>query len=203
MLILVINIFIRELERPEIEKTRLIDRGELIENVYYHENGKLVLKPEVYDLNGWGPDQMDSILPDLYVCFDRGGIFWGAFEGSSKNNGGAAVPHPSICSATQDADLIGISVLDNQFLGPEKNQLQLKFLHVSRPYRKSGVGKTLFVRAAETARSLGAEKLYISATPSENTVHFYQGLGCVVMDEVDPVLFQLEPEDIHFEYLIP
>jgi hypothetical protein len=44
--------------------------------------------------------------------------------------------------------------------------------------------------------------MYISATPSENTVNFYQYLGCVLTEEVDAELFELEPEDIHLEYRI-
>ncbi len=173
---------IRQLERDEIEKVGTIDRGEWIDGVYYHQNGGLVLKPETHDVKGWGPGQMDSILPDLQACFGRGGLFWGAFDGDQ---------------------LAGIAVLDSQFLGPEGDMLQLKFLHVSRPYRKTGLGKTLFMRAAETARTLGAARLYVSATPSQNTIHFYQRLGCVVLAQPDPYLFELEPEDIHFEYKIP
>ena len=56
--------------------------------------------------------------------------------------------------------------------------------------------------AARRARKLGAKKLYISATPSENTVNFYLHLGCVLAKEMDPELFELEPEDIHLEYAL-
>ena len=52
------------------------------------------------------------------------------------------------------------------------------------------------------ARRRGAEWMYISATPSENTIGFYLRLGCRVALEPDPELFELEPEDIHLEYLI-
>jgi hypothetical protein len=53
--------------------------------------------------------------------------------------------------------------------------------------------------AKATARERGAKRLYISATPSENTINFYLRRGCVVAAEVDPHLFELEPEDIHLE----
>jgi len=53
------------------------------------------------------------------------------------------------------------------------------------------------------ARELGARRLYISATPSENTVRFYLRRGCRVTDEVDAALFDLEPDDIHLELGIP
>ena len=81
--------------------------------------------------------------------------------------------------------------------------MQLKFLHVSHQSRKQGLGPKLFNMAVEKARALDARKLYISATPSENTVNYYMKLGCVLATEIDPELFTLEPEDIHLEYVIP
>ena len=78
----------------------------------------------------------------------------------------------------------------------------MKFLHVSNSFRKQGLGKKLFLLAAEKAYGLGAKKLYVSATPSENTVNFYLRLGCVLATEIDQELFELEPEDIHLEYVL-
>jgi N-acetylglutamate synthase-like GNAT family acetyltransferase len=54
-------------------------------------------------------------------------------------------------------------------------------------------------RAAARARELGAQRLYVSATESENTVDFYLRRGCRLAEEVDPALFALEPNDIHLE----
>jgi hypothetical protein len=51
--------------------------------------------------------------------------------------------------------------------------------------------------------SAAARALHHSATPSENTIHFYLGLGCAVTQEPDAELFELEPEDIHMEYTLP
>jgi hypothetical protein len=59
------------------------------------------------------------------------------------------------------------------------------------------LGKRLFDLARAVARERGARQLYISATPSENTVNFYLRLGCQVAEEPDPELLALEPEDIH------
>jgi len=94
---------------------------------------------------------------------------------------------------------VGVVVLENKPIGKQKDQLQLKFLHVSRPYRNSGLGTQLFERAKAAARERGARRLYISATPSENTVNFYLRLGCAIAAEPDPELFELEPEDILLE----
>ena len=88
-------------------------------------------------------------------------------------------------------------------IGKARNQLQLMFLHVDRSYRGSGLGRRLFEKVVARARELGAEKLYVSATPAENTVNFYFHLGCRITRDIDRELFKMEPEDIHLEYDIP
>ena len=172
---------IREIERDEIEQIWTIDRREVIENIYYLRDGELVLEPEYYDMQGWPPGEAEQYTPMLCDCFDRGGTFYGAFENST---------------------MIGVSVLENRFIGKNKDQLQLKLMHVSASSRKKRLGRVLFEKAVAKAREMGAKRLYISATPSENTVHFYTHLGCSVTKEIDRELFELEPEDIHMEYAI-
>ncbi|MGD8464347.1 MAG: GNAT family N-acetyltransferase [Anaerolineae bacterium] len=174
-------ITIRELERHEVPDVWTLDRSEVIDAVYYLREGRLILEAEHYDLSGWPAGEPEQSMPLLVDCFDRGGTFYGAFEGD---------------------DLVGAAILDSKFMGREHDQLQLKFLHVSHAYRNRGLGRTLFEKSVARARELGARRLYISATPSENTIRFYLGLGCVVTDEVDPDLYELEPEDIHLEYAI-
>ena len=173
---------IRELKREEVPEIWTINRAEVIENVYHHERGALVLKPEHYDMQGWPPGEAEAYGPILLDCFDRGGTFYGAFE---------------------DGTLVGVAVLESRFIGRREDQLQLKFLHVSRGCRKKGLGRMLFEKSVAKARALGALLLYVSSVPSENAVDFYLHMGCRVTEEVDPALFELEPGDIHLEYLIP
>lgn len=172
---------IRLLRRDEIPLIWQIDRREIVENIYHLKNGELILKPDYFDIQGWPPGESELYTPILLDCYERGGTFWGAFD-SDK--------------------LIGVAILESKFIGSQQDTLQLKFLHVSRDHRKQGVATKLFHLAVEKAKSLGARKLYISATPSENTVNYYSRLGCALANEIDPELFALEPEDIHFEYLI-
>lgn len=75
---------------------------------------------------------------------------------------------------------------------------QLSFLHISKAYRGRGIGRQLFACCETAAKEMGAKGFYISSIPSENTVHFYQHLGCELIAKPDPALFALEPEDIHF-----
>jgi predicted N-acetyltransferase YhbS len=173
---------IRELRRHEVVDIWSIDRAEVVDKVYYRVGKELVLKPEHHDVKGWPPGKRESDGPILLDCFDRGGTFYGAFQRDS---------------------LVGACVLESRFIGRKRDRLQLKFLHVSRQHRQSGVGRTLFNRAVAKAREHGARQLYISATPSENTVRFYLARGCRVTDDVDAALLELEPQDIHMEFDIP
>ena len=170
---------IRKLTRPEVPNIWNIDRSEVINDIYYLRDGQLVLEPEHDDMQGWPPGEPEHYTPYLLDCFDRGGSFWGMFE---------------------DGDLIGVVILESKFIRSQKDTLQMKFLHVSNHLRKQGLGKRLFVLAAEKAKELGAKKMYISATPSGNTINFYMRLGCVLATEIDEELFVLEPEDIHLEF---
>jgi predicted N-acetyltransferase YhbS len=173
---------IRTLERREVDDVWSIDRSELVERVYVREGDGLALREERHDVKGWPPGESEHYGAILVDCFDHGGTFYGAFDGPT---------------------LAGVAVLESRFIGRERDQLQLKFLHVSRSYRGTGVGRALFEKAVERARGLGARRLYVSATPSENTIGFYLGRGCRLAGEVDPELFALEPEDIHLELAIP
>lgn len=168
----------RELLRDEVVRVWDIDRSEVIENVYYLEHGALVLRPERHDVHGWPPGEAEKYTPILLDCYDRQGWFYGAFE---RN------------------ELVGAVVVDSKPIGRHKDQLQLKFLHVSHAYRKQRLGRKLFELGSALASERGAARLYISATPSENTINFYLRMGCVVAAEPDPELFALEPEDIHLE----
>jgi predicted N-acetyltransferase YhbS len=168
----------RPLTRDEIEDVWTLDRSERVENVYRLAKGELRLERVASDLQGWPPGEAAKYTPLLVECFDRGGWFHGLFDGAS---------------------LVGVAVLDAKFLGPSRDLLQLKFLHVGQARRRQGLGSRLFGLARREARARGARRLYVSATPTENTVDFYLRLGCVLAREVDPELYALEPEDIHLE----
>ena len=167
---------IRLLERHEVSDVWSIDRAEIVENVYVLRDGGLVLEPEHHDARGWPDGEPEHYGPLLLDCFDQGGTCYGAFE---------------------DATLVGAAVLESRPIGAARDRLQLKFLHVSQGRRRAGTGRALFEKSAVRARELGARWLYISATPSENTIDFYLRRGCRLAGEVDPVLFELEPKDIH------
>src|SRR5512143_966220 len=60
---------IRALQRDEIPLVWKVDRREIIENIYYLRDGKLVLEPEHYDMQGWSPNEAEHNTPILTDCY--------------------------------------------------------------------------------------------------------------------------------------
>jgi predicted N-acetyltransferase YhbS len=172
---------LRRLTRDEIELIWTIDRSEIHHHTYEVRGGRLVRSPNYFEVPGWRSDAAEKETPGLFDCFDRGGTFLGVFD---------AKP------------LIGISVLESTRVGRAHDQMQLAYLYVSRAYRGRGVGMQLFEAAVSSAREAGANALYVSATPTENTVDFYLNRGCVLAPEPDPKLLAAEPDDIHLLYVL-
>ena len=172
---------IRAVKREEINDIRNIDRSEIIKQLYYYKNGELVLKKKFYHIRGWDPNDIEKTINNLYVLYDHCGTFYGLFH---------------------EGKIFGVVALEFKFIGSNSDQLQVVFLHIDNNYRKKGYGKILMNKVMERAKELGAKKLYISATPSKNTVDFYMHLGCSLASEINPELYQLEPDDIHLEMIL-
>ncbi len=168
----------RQLTKAELPLLWTIDRREFIANIYRLQDGQLVLEPHDFDVPGWAPGKQEADGAEFEACFERGGKFFAAFDGNV---------------------LAGIAVIDSKRVGRGRDLVELRFLHVGRDYRGQGLGAALFSLATEAVRTFEALGLYISATPSENTVHFYQRRGCT-LTQPDEDLFLAEPEDIHLQW---
>ena len=168
----------RRLRRDELPLAWTIDRREIVERVFDLRDGQLVSRPDRFDIRGWPPGDAEKLTPIFEATLDRGGAFLGVFDGDH---------------------LVALAVVDTLPLGRSHDLRQLTFLHVGRDYRRLGLGSELFEAAQAFVAELGGAGLYVSATPSENTVGFYLHRGCRVIDEPDPALLALEPADIHFE----
>ena len=155
-----------------------VDRREYIANIYRLQDGELVLEAHDFDVPGWQDGHEEQTAPRLLAALERGGRAWGAFDGDT---------------------VAGAVVVDVKPVGTQKDLVQMDWLHISRDHRRTGLGSTLIEIAKDFGRERGAAGLYISATPSENTVRFYRTRGATLVSEPDAELFALEPEDIHFE----
>ena len=108
----------RVLKKEEIERVGEIDRTETIESIYYFTEGKLELVKEFYKVSKWSNEEVDLHIISLNDIYNRGGFIFGAFDVS---------------------DIAGIVLLDSQFIGRNKDQLNLAGLWVSKQYRQKGV----------------------------------------------------------------
>ena len=169
----------RELARHEIPLIWTIDRSEIIEAAYRVDDGALSLAADHHVVRGWPAGLPAEKTPVFEAAHDAGGWFCGLFDGQR---------------------LVGIAILDPGLFGEASDVLQLSFFYVDAALRGRGLGKALFEAAQEEARKRGARRLYISATPTHNTVDFYRRRGCRLLDRPDPALFDAEPDDIHLGY---
>ena len=170
------NIEYRTIEITEIDRLAEIDRTEVIEDIYYIRDGKLVLEREHWELDGWPPGHLEEIMDFTRVHLGRGGIAWGAFDGDR---------------------LVGVASIDGIPIASSDDTINMPLLHVSNGHRGQGIGTHLFGLAADRTREMGARRMYVSGIPTGNSIKFYMNHGCRPIDKPDPELFQREPEDIH------
>jgi len=171
----------KTIDCADIADIRMIDRSEIIDEVYYYIDGKLELQQEHYTMKDFPPGEREKIIERQRKILGSGGTAIGAYDGSI---------------------LVGIVSVENRLRGKNADIVKMDILFVSDGYRKLGIAKELVGRAKSIGASFQAKKLYISATPSKNTVDFYMRLGCRLVEELDAELFEMEPEDIHLELSI-
>ena len=95
--------------------------------------------------------------------------------------------------------LAGFLALDGRFGGAEGRTLNLAMLFVDDRYQRQGVGRRLFTAGMERARRMGAETVFLSAVPTEETVAFYFAMGCEDAEEVVPE-FVDTPDDRYLKF---
>lgn len=173
-----IDIHYRWMEERELFRLADIDRAERIHTGYEVQDGKLLALAVDWDVPGFLREgsgehslahQIDSCQGHLLA----GGKIIGAFAGDK---------------------LAGIGILTPEV---RPKMAQLAYLHVSRAYRRKGIATHLTREMIAYAHQGGADRVYVSATPSESAVGFYTSQGFRLCPEPLPELFELEPEDIH------
>lgn len=165
------------MDQDQIWLINRIDRSETVDKVYYHRDGQLVLEDEHFEIsNDWWltEEVVKNLQPRVESIAENGGYVLGAFD---------------------ERRIVGICALDSQFFS--KKRLNVDIMFVNRRYRGKGIGTKFMEMLKEEAINREAKQLYVSATPSENTVNFYRKFGFKVAKKVEPELFEREPEDIH------
>ena len=168
----------REMGATDLELMRQIDRAEHITTTYTQDGDQLLSHAVDWQDPGWHDGTGDHSF-DHHIGFCRGHL----------DRGASALG----CFTPGDL-LVGICLMTPEV---EPRVAQLAYLHVSRDHRRQGVATGLVDRLVDWARAAGATEVYVSATPSQSAMSFYQDMGFRVTDRPNAALLALEPEDIH------
>ena len=167
------RIEIKQADRSNFRETSMdsFDRFQEVQNVWRMENGRLVLKLQPFT-ETWSPEQRRE---------KAGEILSGRYI--------------TFCAFEADA------VVGEIMLLPElnENRLIIDSFHVSRAYRRRGIGRRLVEAAAEYARGRGASALYASCCSAEETIAFYKAMGFRMREHPIPSCVEEEPFDLQME----
>lgn len=171
---------IQILTEPQITRDlfRHFNRRQEVSKCWQREQGLWVLN-EVSFVEDWSEEQYQFLVKCLRNTVLTGGLVLGAFI---------------------QGKMIGFASVESRHFGSSKQYVQLSCIHVSCESRGQGLGKKLFRFASLGAKKMGAEKLYISAHPAQETQAFYHMLGCVEAGEYDGDL--AEPYSCQQEYML-
>jgi len=169
---------LRNFEPHELGRLREIDRSEEITLSYRVADGVLISETVDWRAKPWLPEQVEGYVGRYGPEIEVGGLC-------------AVAEDPS-----EGGRLAGAAILGSHPVQAHPGLLQLLFFHVSRPYRREGVGGQLFRLIETEAQHRGAAGLYISAAPTGSAVGFYLSRGAELITP-DPALLAEEPEDIH------
>jgi len=170
----------RRLVSSELALIADIDRTEHIDALYVQRGARLELRRGDFSAPPWSHDGTGehSIVGQeaaLAKYVQEGAIALAAFDGKR---------------------LVGIGLVK---LHIRPGIAQLAYLHVSHGSRARGIGGRLSAEMERIAREAGNTSMVVSATPSLNTVRFYQRRGFEPMAKTLPELYALEPEDVHLQ----
>ena len=164
---------VRPLHRDELTHIAEIDVTEDGDLIYRNVEGRLVVESTTWHRPRWDAGECQRRIADFSDDMDRGDTVLGAFDGDL---------------------LVGAASLRYRLT---EDMAQLVSLHVSQSQRRRGVATALVDEILRLAQASGAQRIYVSATPSDSAVGFYRSKGFDLAEQVDEELVALEPEDIH------
>jgi GNAT superfamily N-acetyltransferase len=164
---------IRRLRSIELDRAAEIDVAEEGEVNYRVADGRLESHPRRHRRPRFSMEDWRPLVVEWRAMLAEGGTAFGAFR---------------------DTRLVGIAIVRFRL---SEDMSQLAALYVDRDDRRMGIAGALVETAENAARATGAQRMYVSATPSDSAVPFYLGKGYAPVAEPHPELFALEPDDIH------
>lgn len=172
----------RILQEQEIDRRlfRTFIRRQVVDQCLRRENGVWVVRSDPF-VDDWTEEDYQTLICCLHNTVRTGGFVLGAFS---------------------DGELKGFISVEKGFFGGENLYYDLSSIHVSEDMRRNGIGKELFMSAAEWAREQGAKKLYISSHSAIESQAFYRSMGCVEATEYNRKHVEEEPYDCQIEYVL-
>lgn len=170
-----------ELQAEDALKISEMDASQFVGRAWREVNGERQLIDINYQDSTW-PNGFDHHYGNLVNTIESNGFAMGALDESSK--------------------LIGFVTVNKEVFGKQFKYVLLDQLFITLEYRGKGIGKELFNRAAKASEMFGAEKLFICAGSAEETVAFYEAMGCKRAEEINEILYQEDPRDLQMEYTI-
>lgn len=131
-------------------------------------------------LRKWDVEKRKWIPSYLKEQIDQGGVVLGAFH---------------------DNRLVGFASASGILLGERAKYANLTMLFVDDAFKRKGIGRSLFCGIKKAACDLNADKLFISAIPSVDTIAFYFSMGCLDAGEIISEFVDTE-EDRYLECLL-
>jgi len=172
------EVLYRLLRLDESNRIREIDASQYIRRAWRDVNGSRQLVEINYqDLDF--PNGFENHLSSLNKTISLKGFALGAFYKEK---------------------LIGFCSVNKGFFGEEYKYVLLDQLFITNQLRNKGIGKKLFLMSAKSAQNEGADKFYICAGSSEETIAFYFSIGCEESKEINQELYQLDTRDYQLEF---
>ncbi|WP_315113190.1 GNAT family N-acetyltransferase [Clostridium intestinale] len=169
-----------QIEELNIELFDKFKRHQNVTHCWRKIDGEWLIK-EVRFVEEWGKEEYAFLSECLKGVINTDGVVYGAFS---------------------DGILKGFTSVDGDFLGKNRDYINLSSIHVSEDMRGYGIGRELFKLASKWAKARGAKRLYISAHSSVESQAFYKSLGCVEAVEYDQKHVEKEPCDCQLEYIL-
>jgi len=172
------SIIYRQLQLEEAERIREIDASNFIGKAWREVNGVRQLVEINYQDTGF-PHGYERHLTELRETMINGGSALGAFD---------------------NGKVIGFCSVNSDVFGVKYRYALLHQMFIDLNHRRKGIGKQLFLLSIIEAKKFGAEKFYICAGSSEETIAFYRALGCVEAKEINIELYESDTRDMQLEY---
>lgn len=169
----------RKLEMKDCERIRDINPSQFIGRAWREIDGKRILVDINFQDTDW-PNGYEYHYKNLKNTLLNSGVALGAFDDNNK--------------------LLGFLSVNRKFFGAKYNYVLLDQLFITLEYRNNGLGKKLFMLCVNEAKEWNADKIYICAGSSEETIGFYKKIGCIETEELQLNLHELDPRDLHLEF---